>query len=116
MWIRPLEVNNIPSGRGWLMEFESVIQGLLVYRKELRKFGIHVARAALLRVGVREKADYKNTQWEVTAALSIRLVTRSRHLQFTAFPRIWCQSNYIAKRLIQRQDNKYLSAISSRPI
>jgi hypothetical protein len=116
MWIRPLEVNDIPSGRGWLMECGSVIQGLLVYRKQLRKFGIHVARVALLRVRLREKAGYKNAQWEVTAALSIRLVSRSRHLQFAAFPRIRCQSNYIAKRLIQRQDDKYLSGKSSRAI
>jgi len=34
------------------MECESVIQGLLVYRKQLLKFGIHVARVALLKVGV----------------------------------------------------------------
>jgi hypothetical protein len=115
MWIRPLEVG-IPSGRGGLMECESVIQGLLVYRKQLRKFGIHVARVALLSVGVRENAADKNTQWEDTAALSICLVSRSRHLQFAAFSRIRCQSNYIAKRLIQRQDDKYLSGKSSRPI
>jgi hypothetical protein len=115
MWIRPLEVD-IPSGRGWLMECESVIQGLLVYRRQLRKFGIHVARVALLSVGVRESAADKNTRWEGTAAMSICLVSRSRHLQFAAFPRIRCQSNYIAKRLIQRQDDKYLSGKSSRPI
>jgi hypothetical protein len=98
------------------MECESVIQGLLVYRKELRKFGIHVARVALLKVGVRENANDKNTQWEGTAALSICIVSRSSHLQFAAFPRIRCQSNYIAKRLIQRHDDKYPSGKSGRPI
>ena len=98
------------------MECESVIQGLLVYRKQLLKFGIHVARVALLKVGVWENANNKNTQWEGTAALSICLVSRSRHLQFAAFPRIRCQSNYIAKRPIQRHDDKYPSGISSRPI
>ena len=83
------------------MECESVIQGLLVYRKELRKFGIHVARVALLKAGGRENADDKNTQWEGTAAMSMRVVSENRHLQFAASPRIRCQSNYMAKRLIQ---------------
>ena len=98
------------------MEGESVIQGLLVYRKQLRKFGIHVARVALLKVGVWESANDKNTQWEGTAVLSIRVVSRSRHLQLAAFPRIRCQSNYIAKCLIQRHDDKYPSGKSGRPI
>jgi len=80
------------------------------------KFGIHVARVALLKVGVRENANDKNTQWEVTAATSIRLVSRSRHLKFAAFPRFRCQSDYIAKRLIQRHDDKYPSGKSIRPI
>jgi hypothetical protein len=101
------------------MECKSVVQGLRVCRKMLPKFGIHVMRVALLKVGgrerERERASEKSTQWETTAALSTRVVDSCSHLQPETFPGVQFQSNYVTKHLVQWHGYKYPSDEFSGP-